>query len=382
MHLILIISFLCAILSIIYFSVIIFLCNGLCRISRSSTPHHLRFSIVIAARNEERVIEKCLLSVLSQTIGPERFEVILVNDRSTDATAAIAASVAKSHSNLSVVTITETPQGVSPKKHAVIQGILRAKEEIIVFTDADCIVQPAWLETIDRYFDENTGIVQGITAYAETPGMNKLFWGIQAIDFLSHGVVSAAAIGANLPLNSNANNFAFRKKAFDAASGYGSDSAVVSGDDDLLLQRVWRSTGWRIRYMTDADGKVNTRPTETITGVFEQRKRWGSKTVHYNRMQVGLLSSVFVFYLAIALLFFAGFFKPAFFAPFIAMFLVKVFGEAMLLVPGTRMFGEMGLRKYIVPASLIQLPVVIFSVVIGVFGKFVWKEQKFGRTSK
>jgi cellulose synthase/poly-beta-1,6-N-acetylglucosamine synthase-like glycosyltransferase len=378
----LILSIITAILSLIYLSVVLFLFSGLRRLSPSSTPHNLRFSIVIAARNEERNLEKCLMSVFSQTIDSSRYEVILVNDRSTDATAAIAANSAESRSNLSVVTIAETPPGVSAKKHAVLQGILRAKEDIIVFTDADCIVPPVWLETLGGYFDANTGIVQGITTYAEVPGMNKFFYGIQAVDFLSHAVVSAAAIGANLPLNSNANNFAFRKKAFDEANGYGVDGAVVSGDDDLLLQRIWRNTPWRIRYMTDAAGKVTTLPTGTVRGVFEQRKRWGSKTVHYSRAQVALLSSVFIFYLAIAVLFCAGFFKPVLFTFFCGMLLVKVLGEFVLMIPGTRLFGEQRLRKYLLPASLIQLPVVLLSVVLGVFGKFIWKEQKFGRTSR
>jgi cellulose synthase/poly-beta-1,6-N-acetylglucosamine synthase-like glycosyltransferase len=375
-------AILSVILSLIYLSIILFFYRGLRRLSPSSVPHNLRFSVVIAARNEERNIEKCLKSVLSQTIDPSRYEVILVNDRSTDATAAIAAAIAKNRPNLSVLAILETPQGVSPKKHAVLQGILKAKEEIIVFTDADCIVPPAWLETIGMYFDDNTGLVQGITTYAEAPGMNRLFYGIQAVDFLSHAVVSAAAIGANLPLNSNANNFAFRKKAFDEANGYGVDGAVVSGDDDLLLQRIWRNTPWRIRYMTDAAAAVRTLPTQSAAGVFEQRKRWGSKTVHYSRMQVSVLSSVFFFYLAIAALFLAGFFKPVLFVVFCGMLLVKFIGELVLMIPGTRLFGEQRLRKYLLPASLIQLPLVLLSVVLGVFGKFVWKEQKFGRLSR
>jgi cellulose synthase/poly-beta-1,6-N-acetylglucosamine synthase-like glycosyltransferase len=264
----------------------------------------------------------------------------------------------------------------------VLQGIKKAKEEIIVFTDADCLVPPTWLETLGRYFDENTGLVQGITAYEYVPGMNRFFFGIQAVDFLSHGVVSAAAIGANLPLNSNANNFAFRKKAFDEASGYGADSAVVSGDDDLLLQRIWRNTPWRIWYMADAAGKVTTLPTETARGVFEQRKRWGSKTVHYNAAQIAVLSSVFLFYASIPAMFFAGFFKPVLFTLCGGLFFVKLLGELVLMIPGTKLFGEQQLRKYLFPASLIQLPMVLTAVVLGVFGKFIWKDQRFSRTSQ
>jgi cellulose synthase/poly-beta-1,6-N-acetylglucosamine synthase-like glycosyltransferase len=371
-------------LSLAYLAVILFLFLGLRRLSSSSSPaasHKLKFSIVISAHNEEQNIEKCLKSILSQTIDSSRYEVILVNDRSSDATSSLAGAIAERHANLSVINVNQTPQGKSPKKHAVGFGIAATDNEIIVFTDADCVVPTTWLETIDRHFDDDTGLVQGITAYEHVPGMNRLFFGLQAVDFLSHGVVAAAAIGAGLPLNSNANNFAFRKKAFDDAQGYGMQAAVVSGDDDLLLQRIWRNGTWRVRYMTDSTGKVSTLPTPTVRGVFEQRKRWGSKTVYYNARQVCLLSSVFLFYAMTAFAFCAGFFHPVSFALCAGMLLVKMLGEMSLMVPGARLFGEQGLIKFIAPASLIQLPVVLVAVVLGVFGRFTWKEQRFGRLS-
>jgi cellulose synthase/poly-beta-1,6-N-acetylglucosamine synthase-like glycosyltransferase len=370
-------------LSLVYFCIIIFLRAGLRRLSiPSNTPNNLTFSVVIAAHNEEQNIEKCMTSVLSQTIGLARYEVILVNDRSSDATAKIAGAIAGRYSNVSVITVDQTPPGMSPKKYAVGQGIAAARNEIIVFTDADCVVPATWLETIDRYLDEKTGLVQGITAYEYVPGMNQLFFGLQAVDFLSHGVVAAAAIGAGLPLNSNANNFAFRKKAFDDAQGYGEQAAVVSGDDDLLLQRIWRSGKWRIRYMADNDGKVGTRPTPTLRSLFEQRKRWGSKTVHYRAKQVCLLSSVFLFYTVTAATFCAGFFSPGAFAACGGMLLVKVLGEAVLMIPGARLFGEKRLLKFLALASLIQLPVVLAAVALGVFGRFSWKGKRFSRKSR
>ncbi len=370
-------------LSLVYFCIIIFLLAGLRRLSiPPSTPNNLTFSVVIAAHNEEQNIERCMTSVLSQTISPARYEVIIVNDRSSDATATVAGAIAGRCPNVSVITVDKTPPGMSPKKHAVGRGIAAARNEIIVFTDADCVVLATWLETIDRYLDKQTGLVQGISAYEYVSGMSQVFFGLQAVDFLSHGVVSAAAIGANLPLNSNANNFAFRRTAFAEANGYGVHGAVISGDDDLLLQRIWRSGKWRIRYMADNDGKVGTRPTPTFWGLFEQRKRWGSKTVHYSTKQVCLLSSVFLFYAVIAATFCGGFFSPDAFAACGGMLLVKVLGEAVLMVPGARLFGEKRLLKFLAPASLIQLPVVLAAVALGVFGRFTWKGQRFSRKSR
>ena len=366
-------------LSIVYIGIIAFLYKGLRNILPHTSPHNLSFSVVIAARNEENNITECLESVLTQTIDAARYEVILVNDRSSDRTAQIADLFAQKHVNFSVITIDKTPDGFSPKKFAVQQGINSAKNEIIVFTDADCTVPPSWLSTIDAYFYIDTGLVQGITTYSFINGMNRLFYGLQAVDFLSHGVVAAAAIGANLPINSNANNFAFRKQAFVDATGYGKNNAVVSGDDDLLLQRIWETDKWNIRFMADLKGAVQTLPSVSISQVFEQRKRWGSKTIHYSVQQIALLSGVFFFYLSIALTFCAGFFMPQLFAVCGSLLLVKFTGEVVLMWPGTRMFGQLSLRKYLLPGSIVQLPMVLAAVVLGVFGKFVWKEQKFGR---
>jgi cellulose synthase/poly-beta-1,6-N-acetylglucosamine synthase-like glycosyltransferase len=369
----------CAALSVFYLSITFFLFLGLRHLTRETRQHILNFSIVIAARNEEKNIGACLGGVLDQSIGRDRYEAILVNDRSTDATAKICGGLAKRFPNLTVISVSDTPAGVSPKKYAIQQGINRAKNEIIVFTDADCRVPEKWLEAIDRYMTSDTGFVQGITAYAHPAGLNRLFFGLQALDFCSHAVVSAAAIGAGLPLNSNANNLAFRKKAFDEVAGYGADATVVSGDDDMLLQRIWKKTQWRIRYMADLSGAVTTSPTTTLAGVFEQRKRWGSKTIHYGWRQVSLLSGVFAFYCAIIALICIGAFRPIILAVAAGMLLVKMAGEVLLMIPGTRIMGQKHLRKYLPLGSLLQLPVVIVATVLGVFGRFVWKDQTFNR---
>jgi len=340
------------------------------------------FSVVIAARNEENNIRACLDSVLTQSIDSTRYEVILVDDRSNDTTLAIAREYASQYSQLKVLHIAGVPQGVSPKKHAVSQGIAAASNEIVVFTDADCVVTPEWLQSIDSVFTGNTGLVQGITRYSYIDGLDKNFWGMQAVDFLSHGIVAASAIGAGIPVNSNANNFAFRKEAFRAVGGYDKAGRVVSGDDDLLLQRIWKSDKWKIRFMIEPRGAVSTLPTTTIKGVFEQRKRWGSKTVHYNGLQVAILSGIFLFYLSIFAAAIGGFFNHTLFLYAAGMLVLKMGGESVLMVPGTRIFKQQQLRRFIIPASLIQLPLVVCAVFSGVFGKFNWKEQSFSRTVK
>lgn len=366
--------------SVVYLIIICTLYRGLRSLHTYDENGNYTFSIIIAARNEEAVLRSCLDSVLNQSVPSDRYEVILIDDRSTDKTLDIANEYASLHPNVIVKHIDKVSGKVSPKKNAVSVGVAMASKEIIVFTDADCIVQKKWLETINKSFDTNTGLVQGITRYSEVNGMNKFFWGLQSIDFLSHGIVAASAIGAGIPLNSNANNFAFRRQAFSEIGGYGHNaSTVVSGDDDLLLQRIWRQKKWKIRYMIDESGIVITLPTKTLKGVFEQRKRWGSKTIHYNPLQVLMLSGIFLFYLAIASALCIGIFIPSYLILGMGMIILKFAGEAALMIPGIRIFGQNQLKCFIFPASIIQLPLVIGAVIFGIFGKFSWKDQIFSR---
>lgn len=372
-----------ALFSLFYIGIIVFLLRGLLSLRSFNEKEERTFSIVIAARNEEANLRACLSCVLNQSIDRSRYEVILVDDRSEDRTLDIALEFVDKYENLKVIHVEDVPDGLSPKKHAVSQGITIADHEIVVFTDADCIVPRDWLSSINKTFGATTGLVQGITKYSWVDGLNKTFWGLQSVDFLSHGIVAAAAIGANLPINSNANNYAFRKDAFREIGGYGADSGkVVSGDDDLLLQKIWKSRKWKIRFMIDSTAAVTTLPTKTVKGVLEQRKRWGSKTVHYHPKQVTLLSGIFLFYLCICVSLICGLFITSCLLWTLALITLKIVGEMVLMIPGTRIFHQVNLRKWILPASLLQLPLVLFAVFAGVFGKFKWKGQKFNRVVK
>ena len=363
-----------------YGGTISFLYKGLKSLKPADKAKNNRFSIVVAARNEEKHIGACLDSLLRQTIAAERFEIIVVNDRSTDATAEIIQTCMQHDSRIRLVTITETPEGLSPKKYAVSRGVIQARNDIIVFTDADCTVPPTWLDTIDRYFTPETGLVQGITSYERLPGMNRLFYALQSIDFISHGIVAASAIGAKLPINSNANNFAFRREAFNEVGGTtGKIGHVVSGDDDLLLQKIWKNGKWKIAFMADPKGAVTTRPTETMRELFGQRARWGSKTVHYSVKQVLLLAGVFLFYCVLAVSLLLSLFSRNFRIRAIRLLAAKCIGEAVLMFPGLKLFGKRQLIPCIPLASLLQLPLVLGAVLVGIFGKFTWKDQTFSR---
>ncbi len=371
-------------ISALYLGITLLLLRGLLKTAKTTQhkPFQHSFSIVIAAHNEEETIVDCLNSVCNQTINASRFEVIVVNDRSTDATAQRIAECMLRFPNLCTISITHTEKTIAPKKHAVLKGIAAAHNPIIVFTDADCRVPATWLVSIDTCLAPEVMLMQGITKHVQLPSMNPVFFRMQALDFCSHGIIAAAGIGCSIPINSNANNMAFRKSAFDTIGGYGGNEKVVLGDDDLLVQKISSLGKKALLFNTDPSGSVVTLPTKTIGELFEQRKKWGSVAVHYGPQQLALLGTIFCFYALLAFLLIASIVYPAWIIWAFCMLGVKVLGELFLLWPGTKIFNAQDLRAVIIPSSILHLPMVLIAVVMGTFFKFDWKGQKFKRTLK
>jgi cellulose synthase/poly-beta-1,6-N-acetylglucosamine synthase-like glycosyltransferase len=112
-------------------------------------------SVLVPARNEQyRVLEDCIRSILAQDYG--RFEVIAVNDRSTDSTGEILEALARGDERLHVVEGEELPPGWLGKPYAMQQALSHARGEWILATDADMIFEPAVLRTaLDRVLENN-----------------------------------------------------------------------------------------------------------------------------------------------------------------------------------------------------------------------------------
>jgi len=357
-----------------YLLVILFFHRGFGRLRPAPGQPPQPFSIVIAARNEEARISRCLNSVLLQDYPGDQYEVIVVNDRSTDNTRAVVEAILPRKKNLKLINVAECPEGVSPKKNALAQGIREATGEIILFTDADCIVPRTWARTVNGHFTPDIAAVAGLTTYFRPASMPPLFWGLQAMDFFSHSVVSAAAMGAGLPINTNANNFAVRKELFHRLEGFRKVADIVSGDDDLILQALTKGGGAKAEYAPEKGAAVETEPTLTLKGVWEQRKRWSSKTVYYNRKQALVLSGVFIYYLSILTGILLSPFKPQIFPWVAGAFLFKTALDFTLAFRGMRMFGKTNLLRYFLPLAFLHIPFIVFACFFGIFGKFAWKD--------
>ena len=328
-------------------------------------------SVIVAARNEAAHIGACLGQLRRQDYPAERTEIIVVDDASTDETPRIVRSAAEWFSNIKLVSIAESERGRAPKKNAITQGILQSRGEIVLITDADCLVSPIWIRSMIACFGPNTGIVFGWVGLRPADG---LFWPVQQIEYLSLIAMAAGFAGAGHPTMCNANNLAFRRSAFDAVNGYQGIDHVVSGDDELLMQKIVDRTHWKAAFCDWPKALSQTKPCSGVLSFLNQRMRWGSKGLIYRRLWLRLLlGGIYAFYLAFWAFFAAALFRPGLWAHVGFLFAMKCLADLPLVVRTLRRTGQGGLLKWLVLAELFQLFYVPVVSTAGTFGLYRWK---------
>ena len=166
-------------------------------------------SIVIPVRNEGSVIGSLLEDLQKQDYPGDQYEIIIVNDHSTDHTAGVVNSYASNSANIRLIELEEGDYG---KKSAIEKGVSQARHEVIVSTDGDCRAPSGWLGHIMAALQE-----QGIRMVAGPVMLEPdrpFLMAIQSLEFLSLIGVSAAAAGLSSPIMCNASNLAYLKEDF------------------------------------------------------------------------------------------------------------------------------------------------------------------------
>lgn len=361
------------------------LLQGLSKLARIAETqplslHQPQITVLIAARNEAARIGKCLDALLAQTYPPEKLQIIVVDDRSEDGTPALLETYRlRSRGRLTVVTLSETPSGVSPKKHALGQGMREARGEIILTTDADCLMGPGWVAALAGNFGEKTGLVLGMTSYYRLPPPEPAFWGTQALEFISYGIVAAALVGLRFPVHGNANNIAYRRKVYDLAAGFSSHGNIVSGDDDFLIQGIHALGTWDIRYAVGPDSQVRTEPPLSLRQFWEQRKRWASKCGFYKPKQAAFLACIFLYYSLILCFVLVGLGHWSLLLVGLGSFGIKTGMDWMVMRNGLRLFGKQELLRHFASAAAVHIPLIIAAVIAGTLVGFTWKGQSHRR---
>ena len=345
---------------------------GTVRLGESDVEPKPHVSVLISARNESTGIRATLDSVLAQDYAGE-WDVWVADDRSTDDTPEILSEYAKRNPKLHIITIKEIPEGVSPKKHALSQLIDACDGDILCLTDADCIVKPSWVAGIVAEFEPGIELVAGHSYIPTVPGKSSILICMQAVETLIYRVAGTAGLAMHLPLTSTGNNLAYRKSFFKSVHGFDNVIKIQSGDDDLLMQKLAADRPWAMRYCIAESTFVTTNGKETLKELWEQRKRWASKTIYYTPKIVFVLSMVFLFLAMQCVVAVLAPFSFKILVAALVAFVAKCVGDLVLILRGLRIFRQEHLIKWCIPVEIIHAPFTVLAVLFGLFGRFKWK---------
>ena len=249
-------------------------------------------TVVIPVRNEAENIGFLLNDLDKQHFPHEQFEVLIMDDGSTDRTAAIVRGLAaKSQVNLQLIALpdTDTP---SPKKRAIETAIGHAKGNLIITTDGDCRVESGWLQSIAAcYAATGAKLISAPVTFSEERSVTDH---LQTVEFASLIGSGASAIAAGYPSLCNGANLAYEKNAFIAVGGFEGVRHIASGDDEFLMHKIAAKYPGGVQFLKDPRAIVTTKAHNNWQAFFRQRKRWASKWKHY-QSKTPLFLAIYIF---------------------------------------------------------------------------------------
>lgn len=318
----------------------------------------LKLSVIVPFRNEGANLTQLIGAIAKNSL--ENTQLIFVNDGSGDQSLEIVRQqMVIQLSDSEVLVLQNSGTG---KKAAIETGISQATGEYIVMTDADCEPVSTWIASIRKYLAQRSPdllILPVMTRKGE--GFVSHF---QELDFLS--LIASTFSVPKHPFLCNGANLLVKTSTFRALDPFATNRHIPTGDDIFLLQSM-KKNGKKIEACCLPELQVHTRVKENWAGFFEQRIRWGSKSLNY-KDQFTLLAALVVFGMSLSLflslvLVFAGFVI----FPFVILFVLKLAVDSLLLIKAARYFGKGYLIPLILPASVLYL---VYVPVVGVLGMF------------
>ncbi|MEO6173577.1 MAG: glycosyltransferase [Flavobacterium circumlabens] len=269
---------------------------------QSITPKDIPVSVIVCAKNEEENVKK-YIPLLAEQNYPD-FEIVLIDDASSDETLEVFEEFEKQYSNIRLVKVENNEAFWGNKKYALTLGIKASKKEYLLFTDADCYpTSKEWITAMTSQFTLNKTIVLGYGGYdkRERSLLNKLIRFETVLTAVQY--FSWAKIG--LPYMGVGRNLAYKREEFFNVNGFIEHIQVRSGDDDLFVNQAANKSNTTIAYTPESF--TYSKPKETYAEWFSQKRRHVSTANYYkvfDKIQLGLFytSQLFFFLLVILLL--------------------------------------------------------------------------------
>ena len=299
---------------------------------------NIAVSVIICAKNEAENLKTFLPSILEQDY-PE-FEIVLINDSSKDETLDVIEHFSKLHSNIKIVDVKSIEAFWGNKKYALTLGIKAAKNDYLLFTDADCLpVSKHWIKEMSSHFNNKKSIVLGYGAYSKVK--HSLLNKIIRFETLTTAVNYFSFAKFGLPYMGVGRNLTYTKKEFFDANGFINHIKVRSGDDDLFINQIATSENTAICFSKDSF--TESIPKTTFKDWFKQKRRHVSTAKHYKTKHKVLLAllyiSNFLFWL-LALILFTSLFN---WEIILGLFLFRIIMQYVIIGLSSKKLGETNL---------------------------------------
>ncbi len=349
---------------------------GTLRLSHGTNKEESKVSVIVPARNEEKNLQKCLDALVSQSYAPANYEVIVVNDGSTDDTRAIAKSFEQNHHHFRVLDAQPCPPIMAPKVNALASGYERSRHGFIFLTDADCVVGPDWIVRMLENFKDDVGLVCG---YSETDrgtgGISRVSAHLQSLETILFLTACAGGIGSGIVLGATGQNIAFRKPEFERLGGFTRLAHVLTGEDVFLLNLWNDESRTKIRFAIQRESIVTSVPLTKLNEVYHQHKRWLSSLVFlrsrvkYFFFCLVALNSLIILGVLLSIV------SGSIIISTLVVACVKSLLEFFLLLRGARLTKRYDLLPYFPLYELFQIPFVVILAITSQFQEVRWKDR-------
>jgi len=335
---------------------------------RTDLKPQTRFAIIVPFRNEAENLPNLLQSFSELNYPDDLFEVILVDDNSSE-------KFQVSGFKFQVSVVDNIRVSNSPKKDAISTAMQHVKTNWVITTDADCIVPENWLLMFDNYIQKNDVLTLAGAVTYECD--NSFLDHFQQLDLTSLQGATIGSFGLKKAFMCNGANFAYTKSLFEKLNGFDGNNKIASGDDVFLLQKAAGLFPDKVHYLKSDEAIVVTKPTENWKSLFYQRVRWAAKTSSY-QSGFGKVLGLIVFFGNLS--FVVGFLFSVFAIlpyPFFVLFAFLKFTVDFVLLYITNQFLTKTRIKSLLLSSLLY---PFFSSVVALyslFGFYEWKGRRF-----
>lgn len=248
------------------------------------SPKRIPISVIVCAKNEEENV-KNFVPLLAEQDYPD-FEIVLINDASSDNTLEVFEAFEKQYSNIRLVKVENNEAFWGNKKYALTLGIKAAKKEYLLFTDADCYpTSKNWITAMSSQFTMHRTIVLGYGGYEKIANsfLNKLIrfeTVMTALQYFSWAKLHHPYMGVG-------RNMAYKKEEFFNVNGFINHIQVRSGDDDLFINEAAHSKNTTIAYTPESF--TYSKPKTKFKDWFNQKRRHVATAKHYKKIDQFIL---------------------------------------------------------------------------------------------